>query len=107
MSLTSESRDQAIQNLLDREAIREVLARYCRGMDRVWPDLIASVYQEKSRDYHGSFSGSGYEFAHDSEPARKRQTDVNVINHHLLGQCLIDIEGDTAKCETYFLNAQV
>jgi hypothetical protein len=91
-----------LRAMLDREAIRTVMATYCRGMDRVWPELIASVYDSPSRDHHGTFHGSGHDFALDSEAARLRSTDVNVMNHHLLGQSLIDLDGDGARCETYF-----
>jgi hypothetical protein len=93
---------QQLQELLDREAIRRTLARYARGIDRVAPELISDAYHEVSWDHHGAFSGSGHDFAHDSEPAQLRSTDVNVVTHHLLGQCDIDLDGDVARCETYF-----
>ena len=44
--------EAAMQELVDREAIRECLYRYCRGIDRLdeaalrssyWPDAIASA----------------------------------------------------------------
>src|SRR5690606_8703026 len=43
----------ALQAALDREAIHTVLMRYCRGVDRLDRDLIASVYHPDAYDHHG------------------------------------------------------
>ena len=96
------AQERQLKALLDREAIRDALARYARGIDRVAPDLIASAYHDESWDEHGKFSGPGHDFAKDSEPARRRATSENVISHHMLGQSSIDLDGDRADSETYF-----
>ena len=89
----------AFQELLDRQAIRDVLARYARGCDRVAPELMASVYHEDSWDFHGVFEGPGAELASDE----KRQQAHNVIAHHALCQMHIELDGDVARCETYYI----
>jgi hypothetical protein len=45
------------ETLLDREAIREVMARYCRGIDRLDVELIKSAYHPDAFDDHGPFKG--------------------------------------------------
>lgn len=94
--------DDDLRLLLDERAIRRVLCRYTRGIDRVAPELIESAYHEHSWDDHGPFAGTGREFARDSPMASARFGDANVVAHHLLGQSLIDVDGDVALCETYF-----
>lgn len=44
-----------LQTLLDERDIREVLLRYCRGVDRCDAALIASCYHEDSLDDHGNW----------------------------------------------------
>ena len=44
--------------LLDREAIREAMGRYCRGIDRLDVDLIRSAYHEDAFDDHGPFKNT-------------------------------------------------
>ena len=49
--------DSALQALLDERAIRNVVLRYCRGVDRLDEDLVRSCYHPDASDEHGSFSG--------------------------------------------------
>ncbi len=87
----------AIRVLLDKEAIRECLMRYCRAVDRVSPEDIGAAYHEKSWDYHGVVSMSGPDLA-----ALDWKAGATMQHHHL-GQSLIDLDGDVAFAETYFL----
>ena len=52
---------QALRDLLDREAIRECLYRYCRGIDRLdeagLPGLDTTLSQEGARDPLGEENG--------------------------------------------------
>lgn len=91
-----------LQALLDKQAIRETLMRYARGMDRHWPELANSAYHHDSWDYHGSFTGRGREFTVTSAAATRRADPQNQMTHHLLGQTYIELAGDTGLCETYF-----
>ena len=52
-------RDHEVQERLDKEAIREALMRYCRGVDRLDADIISSVYHPDAYDDHAGriFSG--------------------------------------------------
>src|SRR5262245_17777267 len=49
----------AVRVLLDKQAIQEVLARYCRGVDRADLELLRSVYHPDAIDNHGTFNGNG------------------------------------------------
>ena len=93
----SPSLDRRLQVAVDRDEIREVLARYCRGIDRLDTELIASVYHDDAYDDHGTFKGPGKEFAtHVVQGLSRFERTM-----HFLGNCLIEVDGDVAKSETY------
>jgi hypothetical protein len=52
-----------LEKLLAKQAIYEVLATYCRGVDRCDADLVRSVYHEDSYDDHGYWKGRGQDFS--------------------------------------------
>jgi hypothetical protein len=51
------------QQLADREAIRECVLRYSRGVDRLDAEQMKSAYWPEATDDHGRFVGNGHEFA--------------------------------------------
>ena len=55
--------DPELRRLLDEQAIHRRLIDYCRGIDRLDADLVASVYHPDGTDDHGSFKGLGVDFA--------------------------------------------
>ena len=79
--------------------IREVLYRYCRGIDRVDSDIIASIYHPGAIDNHGRFRGPGVEFAKWTTDAMK-ETTKGVGQHHITN-VMIELDGDTAHVESY------
>lgn len=89
-----------LNQLIAHEAIRQVLYRYCRGIDRGDPDLVASVYHADARDDHGTFQGSAREFAQVVTAGMDRQT---LTAQHHITNVLIDLHGDSADVESYFL----
>ena len=52
----------ALQQLLDKLEIHEVLMRYCRAIDRCDEELLRSVYHPDATDNHGSFNGTAADF---------------------------------------------
>jgi hypothetical protein len=88
-----------LQELLDKQEILEVLARYARGCDRVNPELMASVYHDGAWDFHGSFRGLGRDMSFDI----KRESPDNIVAHHALCQSMIELDGDVARVETYYI----
>jgi len=84
--------------VLAEAEIRELLARYCRGIDRCDADLIRSVYHEDSTDDHGLYKGNGYEFADFIVPLLREHYESTM---HCIFQSIIDVEGERASAETY------
>jgi SnoaL-like domain len=89
-----------MQNVLDRAAIKDVLDRYCRGIDRLDADLVNSVYWPEAVDDHGIYKGPGKDFAAFVLPLLR---DNYRVTMHTLGQTLIEISGARANSETYFV----
>src|SRR5580698_10968530 len=46
-----------VRYLTDRQEILDCLNRYCRGLDRLDPELIASAYHPDAVDNHYTFVG--------------------------------------------------
>ncbi|MGE3746721.1 MAG: nuclear transport factor 2 family protein [Sphingomonadaceae bacterium] len=87
-----------MEELLDREKIRHNMARYSRGMDRQDVELLASTYWPDGWDDHGVVEATGRGFAEgmlDMWPTLKMG--------HMLGQSCIEIHGNFANVETYYL----
>jgi len=94
---------QALSHLIAKQQIVEAMARYARGIDRRDEALVRSVYHEDSVDNHG--------FGNDSTGwglAAKVRTDGTGFpvewysTTHMLGQHLIEVDGDQAVSEVYF-----
>jgi hypothetical protein len=97
MNLHAES-DEAQRFLLDRGAIQQVIGRYARGVDRNDPDLMRSAFHS------------------DALLSKQRQTVDQFVTgiqagwgrfrawamHYTMNQT-IDLEGDVAHAETYYL----
>jgi hypothetical protein len=94
--------DQAtlLQRLLDEREIKAVLTNYCRGVDRLDAELLRSVYHADAVDNHGAtFRGNAHAFV---DVIVERLSRVS-RTLHTIGNVTIDIRGDFAWVETYFL----
>ena len=90
-----------LQELIDREAIRDCILRYTRGLDREDETLLRSAFHADARDDHGNFIGPAQDF-----PTRKSRTNLRWSNYqHYVSNQTIEIDNDTAHTETYFLAA--
>jgi hypothetical protein len=103
--MTSDHPDPVIRDLLarqdrseSREAIRDCLYRYCRGIDRADAAVLRSAYWPEAIDDHVLFNGNAYDFIDWCVPL------LTQVEHsqHMLGNMLIEIDGDTATAETYY-----
>jgi len=94
-----ETADARWQELLDKQAITEVIYRYARSMDRLDRDLGRSVFwPEATADYHQQmYQGSGYGFVDMVMEAHPNFT----AHSHQFSNILITVAGDTATSETY------
>lgn len=100
----------ALQELLSKQQIWEVIARYARAIDRLDEPMLRSVFHDGSVHNH-FYQGPS------SDPARPAEGDdpgdfvrfafgvlgVYSHTHHQLGNTLIELESDSrATAETYF-----
>lgn len=83
----------------DMLAIGQVMARYCRGVDRLDADILASAFWPDSYDDHGVFQGGRAEFLEWVIPAMRNQYS---LTNFMLGQSHIEFRGDRAAVETHF-----
>ena len=91
-----------LQSLLDREAIRDCLYRYCRGIDRADEAALRSAYWDDASDCHGAWSGSAEGFIAQALP-KLRQGGRRV---HQITNVLIELHGDRAAVESSFFALQ-
>lgn len=94
---------QIREEMADREAIRDCLYRYCRGIDRMDGGLLASAYWPGAMDHHSGFTGTVEQFIDWAIP-RLAAMEQSV---HMIGNVLIRIEGDAAKVESYLWSVSV
>ncbi len=90
----------ALNEMIDHHRIRQMLERYCRGIDRLDAALIDSVYWEDSTDNHGIYVGPGPGFSAFIVPMLREAFDRTM---HLIGQSNISVHGDKAAADTYFV----
>jgi ketosteroid isomerase-like protein len=93
--------------MLDERAIREVLARYCRAVDRLDIDLLRTVYHPDAVDT-GRPQGRGVDgtiedfYAHVAAGPERGIEATPIV----LGQTLFEFDGDdVALTETSFVGA--
>jgi len=93
---------QTLQEVLDREAIRDCLYRYCRGIDRCDEAVLRSVYWEDATDCHGAWNGSAAGFIEQA----LAKLGAGGRRVHQISNVLIELHGDVAAVESSFLALQ-
>jgi SnoaL-like domain len=88
----------AIEELLNREAIRDCLFRYCHAVDRCDVEMLRSVYWPGAIDEHVFVRRTAEEYIDWAMPILQSR-DQTV---HSIGNILIRMEGSTAHVESYF-----
>jgi hypothetical protein len=92
--------DSKIQEILDKESIRELVYIYCRAADRHDNELMRSLYHEDAYDDHGSFfKGKAMEFL-DLLP--EIQKSMGILHHNVTTHN-IKLSGTKAEGETYII----
>jgi hypothetical protein len=91
---------QALDAALSRDAIRQLLTGYCRGVDRGDKDLLASVFWEDSSVISGVINASGPEFS--SGIVDFVTTNLDYCFHSIANEW-IEVKGDHAVGEHYIL----
>lgn len=82
----------------DRQAIADQICNYARAMDRIDHELAYAVWHEGgTAEYGPMFSGTGREFV----DWVCVQHGGMVAHAHRVSNMLIQLDGDTARSETY------
>ncbi|MDE8654543.1 nuclear transport factor 2 family protein [Novosphingobium album (ex Liu et al. 2023)] len=87
-----------VRQLADREAIRECLYRYARGVDRLDAGMVRSAYWPDCVDNHTGFTGNAEEFIAWAFPIMGTMDQTM----HLIANVLMTIRGESADVESYF-----
>jgi ketosteroid isomerase-like protein len=90
---------EALEVLLHKEAIREQIYKWCRAADRNDKELMRQIYHPDAIDEHGDvFKGPASEFI---ELNMADKVKGMKVPHHLIGNILIELDGNVAKVESY------
>ena len=93
---------EAWQRLIDKDEIRDLMARYARGVDRGDWEAVRATYHTDAYDDHADYKGDIDGFIAFGKSRTGGATQVM----HFLGQCLIEFAArDVAVVETYFFTA--
>jgi ketosteroid isomerase-like protein len=90
---------QAVQELLDKQSITEVLARFMRACDRGDPAALrACFHPDAIEDHGGTYLGPASDWVDSIEAVlvhpKTRMT-------HCMTNVLVEVHGDVAACEAY------
>ena len=93
-------RDRALQVVLDKEAIRDVIARAVRGVDRLDAALLGSAFHPDGVDEHHGHPYTGATIGEELTSA-ERETMLTTSLH--ITTQTIHVNGDRAGVESYYL----
>lgn len=86
----------ALGELLDREAIREVIHRYCQAVDRCDLDMLKGCYHPDGFDDHGFYAGNAHAFAEYVIPC----LEAVESSVHAITNTRIKLDGNRASCSS-------
>ena len=98
MTTRQRTRDERVQQLLDKQDIHECIVKAARAMDRLDEELWAQAWHPDGTDDHGGWIGPAEQFI---KKSLLRVPRWRRFQHYLLNQS-IDLDGDVAHVETYF-----
>jgi hypothetical protein len=90
--------DHNIESVLAKQSIYELACQYSRGLDRLDAELLRSVFFEDAHCEYGFYNGPPAAFVDFAMQALA----THAANHHMVGNALIEVEGDEAFGEIYF-----
>ena len=101
--------EAAMQELLDKQAVKEVMMTYCRALDRLDEEMLRTVFHPDAVHNHG-FQGPSSDPSLPSTPDQPGDFVAYALGvlsthhrtHHHLGNFMIEIEGNVAWTEAYF-----
>jgi SnoaL-like domain len=83
----------------DKLECAELVYRLARAIDRCDAELLETLFHPDATDDHGRFKGTAREFIAWVIPLLKTMKHTQ----HVIGQCLVEIDGDSAAGESYFV----
>jgi ketosteroid isomerase-like protein len=89
-----------LEEAADKLEIREVLARWNRGLDRADAELMRSTYHPDAIEEHGIHHYIGPEAADDCIRRHVAGTERHM---HTTVQATIELDGDLARCESHWV----
>jgi hypothetical protein len=89
-----------LERFLEREKIRDCIARLARGEDRRNAEAIRACYWPDSTSDYGVFAGTFDEYLAWVVPG----SPAIPVTQHVLGQSVIEIHGEAAHVETQVLS---
>jgi hypothetical protein len=84
----------------DRAEIENLLGIYCRAIDRLDLELLKTVYHADAIDDHGAICANAHEFANQIIATLGQ---ICTYSMHTVTHAVIDIRGDKAISEAYYL----
>jgi len=94
------ARPKSIEDLFDRQEIYDLLVNYARGADRGDITLIESAYHDDAiEDHGGTFMGSASEYVDLLRTVLPKAPRMS----HIVTNINIELDGDRAYTECYFL----
>lgn len=89
-----------LQAMLDRDNIRDCIARLARGEDRRDATVLSACFWPDSGFDYAMYQGTFAEYLAWVVPGAEAITNTQ----HVLGQSVIELAGDTAKAETHAIS---
>jgi SnoaL-like domain len=107
-TMASQNRIDAVEARLklveDRQAIHDVIVRYCRGVDRSDPGLVLAAFHDDAIDNHFGAVLPFREAIGTLKAARGGENSPSkTTSMHNICNILIEVAGDFAQCETYVI----
>lgn len=91
--------DPRVQRLIDKNDCVELVHKMARAIDRCDAALVNSVFHPDATDDHGGYKGSAQDFV----PWVMEVLKGMRRTQHMVGNILVEIDGDRAKGESYFI----
>jgi hypothetical protein len=97
------SLEAMVRETYDRQAIRQVIDKYSRGVDRQDREILLSCYHPDASDDHGMFVGPPGDFFDWLMPSHLHLFKPG--HQHVVTNHVCELDGDVAHCETYYMFA--
>lgn len=89
---------EIIRRIADRQAITDLIYRYCRSMDRMDAELGYSIWHDDATvDFEGFYKGSGHGYI----DAACKMHERFLAHSHQVTNIIIELDGDRAASESY------